>query len=110
MINTEKKTIEINDILVSRFGYNCTLVNFYKVLSKTSSGKSVKIIRLKNKIINDDGYGQAGEVVASSENDGNNVLTKRILKTKNNDECLSIDSYEYAYLWDGKPVYFDSYD
>lgn len=110
MINAEKKIIEINDILVSRFGYNCTLVNFYKVLSKTSSGKSVKIIRLKNKIVTDDGYGQAGEVIASDEIDNNIILTKRILKTKNDNEYICIDSYECAYLWNNKPVHFDSYD
>lgn len=108
---TDNKTnIEKGDILVSKCGYNCTLVSFYKVVDLTPSGKSAKIIQLKNKFVEDDGYGQAGTVIPSNEKFNDKILTKRIDKSSGNTDILKINNYEYAYIWDNKPVYFNSYD
>lgn len=100
---------EVNDILVSKFGYNCTLVTFYKVLRKTKSGKTVTLTRLNNKVVDDDGYGQAGFVIPGDKY--KEILPpKRITITNDGEGCVKIDNYEFAYKWDNEPVYFDSYD
>lgn len=100
---------EVGDILVSKFGYNCTLVNFYKVLSITPSGKSVRLAEIGSKIVEDDGYGQAGFVMPVDEIK-KTVGTKKINNSPYNGDYIKIDTYQYAYKWDGNKVHFNSYD
>jgi hypothetical protein len=42
-------TINVNDVFVQRWGYSCTIVDFYQVVHKTP--KSVKVVRLKTRSI-----------------------------------------------------------
>ena len=98
-----------NDIIVCNFGYNCHLVNFYKVVGVTKSGKSVKIKQLKEKVVSHDGYGQAGLVVPSDEFNSEKVLTRKIQEGSWK-PYIKVEDYMYGYKWDGKEVAFDSYD
>ena len=41
--------MKLGDILVAKFGYNCTLVDFYKVIKKTP--KMVTIQKIGSKIV-----------------------------------------------------------
>lgn len=100
--------MNIGDILVSQFGYNCSLVRFYKIIKTTS--KSVKLQELKWKFTEHDGYGQAGKVVPT-EITTDNVFSRKI-KNDSIDEhsYVKINDYEYASKWNGNPVHYDSYD
>ena len=71
---------EVNDILVCSYGYNCHLVDFYKVVGVTKSGKSIKIRQVGEKIVSHDGYGQAGYVKPTDEFVSEKVLGNHILK------------------------------
>lgn len=102
--------LEVGDILVSKFGYDCTLVNFYKVVSKTSSGKSGRIALLKSKIVDLDDYEQVGHIMPIDEIE-KMIGTKRFSQSSIfKDDYIKIDDYRYAYKWDGNKVAFDSYD
>lgn len=111
-MNDEKefKMLEVGDILVCKFGYNCTLVNFYKVLSKTSSGKSVRLAEIGSRIVDNDGYGQSGHVMPFEDEIKRITGIKRISQSSYNGDFVKIDTYQYAYKWDGNKVHFDSYD
>lgn len=99
----------VNDIIVCNFGYNCHLVNFYKVVGVTKSGKSVKVRQLKEKVVSHDGCGQAGLVVPSDEFNSEKVLTRKIQEGSWK-PYIKVEDYMYGYKWDGKEVAFDSYD
>ena len=101
--------IQINTILVSSFGYNCTLVNFYKVKRITNS--SVWLQKLESKWASSDEYGQVGKVLPSDrETKDKPFVRRRKFSTYTNSEYVMIDKYEYAYIWDGKPEYYNSMD
>lgn len=96
--------ITTNDILVSKFGYDCTLVNFYKVVKAT--GKTVMLQKIGEKIVDDDGYGQAGHVVPNVEETIGNPFRRKC----ENSEYVKVGQHSYARKWDGEKVAFDSYD
>lgn len=101
---------EVNDIIVCSFGYNCHLVDFYKVVGVTKSGKSIKIRQVGEQVVSDDGYGQAGYVKPSDEFVSDEVLTRKIQEIRSWKPYVKVDYYKYGYKWDGKEVAFDSYD
>lgn len=101
--------MQIGDILVSSYGYNCSLVSFYKVVRVTKA--SVYLQELRYKFTEHDGYGQAGKVIPSNEESSSEPFMRRVGRHNyNNQEFVAISKYEYAYAWDGNPVHYDSYD
>lgn len=102
-------SLQLNDIVVSKFGYNCSLVTFYKVIGFTPSKKSVKLQELTNEFVTNDGYNQAGTVIPNMAKD-TPIITKRMKEFPDGTEYIKISDYEYAYKWDNKPVWYDSYD
>lgn len=100
----------VNDILVCSYGYNCTLVSFYRVLRVTKA--SVVLQKIKWKFAEDDGYGQVGKVVPIIEQvTSDQPVTRRFKPTYDNTGFyVMISKCAYAYLWDGKPVYYNSMD
>lgn len=93
------------DILVSKFGYNCTLVDFYKVIKRTP--KMVTIQKIGSKIVSHDGYGQAGYVIADESVVEDEIIRRKVMDER---DAIKIGDYHYAYKWDGNEVHFDSYD
>lgn len=98
--------MNIGDILVCKYGYNCTLVEFYivKRVSKTNAW----LQPLESIITSHDGYGQAGFVMPGKEND-KPIIRRKIYKTLMY-TFVKVDDYKYASEWDGKEVAFDTYD
>lgn len=103
--------LNVGDILVQKFGYNCILVSFYKVLSVTKTGKSIKVVKIGQKLVSDeDGYGQIGYVMPNEDEIDEKPFTRRIVKSEYSGDCIKVNEYSYAYLWDGNKVYFNSCD
>lgn len=101
--------MNIGDMLVSRYGYNCSLVNFYKVVGLSKS--SVWLLKHDEQFVSDDGYGQVGEVVPTKYAITDKPIVKRLKHSDyNNEDYVKISNYEYAYPWNGKPVHYDSMD
>lgn len=96
-------------MLVSKFGYGCSLVSFYKVVGMTASKKSVKLQEVELKFVTNDGYYQAGTVVPSDKIKGK-IITKKINYRSDNQPYVKINDYEYAYVWNNTPVWYDSCD
>jgi hypothetical protein len=111
----ERKSLEdqavkpaVGDILYSSSGYNMTLVSFYKVTKVTPSGKSVTLQKLNDKKT---GGGYRGYIVPENtfEQPGLVHRNKRVLLTRGG-YSVKINNYERAYLWDGKPKYYNTMD
>lgn len=99
---------KVNDILVAKFGYNCTLVRFYKVLKVTET--QIQFVEIDSQMVDHDGYGQAGHVMPLEID----IVGKKIIRRKvyvNGDYVsVKVDDYIWAKKWDGNKVHFDSYD
>lgn len=102
--------MQIGDILVSSYGYNCTLVSFYRVKRVTSA--SVWLQRLENKwAYDEDGYGQVGKVLPSERETAEKpIMRRRQVNQYSKTEYVAISNYEYAYPWDGQAKYYNSLD
>ena len=99
----------VNDILVGKSGYNCTMVKFYKVIR--TSKTNVWLQKLLNKTTSHDGYGQAGYVVPSDQESLETSFRRKVQTSEyGNCDYVKISDYDYAYAWDGKEVAFDTYD
>lgn len=92
--------MKIGDFLVASWGYDQTNIDFYKIVGITPSGKSVKIQKWSSAVAED--HGSAVRVVpgdAPSDPDAP-IKTKRV-----RGDCVTINSYASAWLWNGKAQY-----
>ena len=108
-MNTQLK---VGDVLYSSWGYEQTNVDFYKVISLSPSGKSAKIVRIGQKIVDDGTAGFMTEYVVADPNSEHphdkKVLTKRI-QMYGGKPYLKLNSYSGATLWDGQKKYQSHY-
>ena len=119
------KVIEVGMILCCQWGYEANNVDFYKVTKRTNS--QVTLVELESQFIRyDEGCGcgngdkwvsasnklklktertynpvtQQMEVIASSI-----ITLRRKVRIKyTGEECVKIESYSSAFIWNGKPV------
>jgi len=97
------KLMEIGTILVSTWGYGQTNIDFFKVVGKSKSGKSVRIQAL-GEIVVEQCCSMSEKVIANDVLKGD-VMTRRV-KTSNfqNEEYqyVGIHSFSTASIWDGQ--------
>lgn len=101
MENGSAKNFNVGDVLVSTFGYNRTINEFFLVARKTD--KTIWVHPLKSRVTSHDGYMQNGYEVPTNELYGSRLVMCRINKWD------AIAPYGHiAYRWDGKPKCFTS--
>ena len=93
------------DILVSAWGYEQTNIDFYKVVDTTP--KSVKIVRIGQRMTNESTGAPMSEYVVPNENEiRGQVMTKRVKVFRNSGEqYVGISSYAIARKWGGNPEF-----
>ena len=97
---TTETAIEVGSILYSSWGYDQTNITFYEVLRKTA--KTVTLQPVHSEIV--ESGDMVGKVIATKEPKGKPV--RRSLRFGN---AVRIESYEWAYVWDGQPKRFSAY-
>lgn len=95
---------KVGDILESSWGYDQTNVDFYEVVGVTN--KSVKIEKIGNTAVDDNGPGGLGVVPNTSYRSGN-VMLKRVSSVSADGKSgwVRLTSYSGANKWDGTPQY-----
>jgi hypothetical protein len=99
---------EVGNILSSSWGYDQTNVTFYQVLKVTPKTVTVREIRKEYQY----GGDMTGTVLPVRDSFPLHSKEKRRTVTRSFDgsrPCLKMESYEFAYLWDGNPQNFTSY-
>ena len=100
---------KVGDILYSSWGYSMTLVDFYKVIKVSPSGKSVTLQKLESEVVSGDsmtGYKMPTQYVDRRERP---IKNKRV-KPDNDRYSVKLNSSANAYKWDGKKKYFNTLD
>lgn len=120
-------TVKVGDFFVCSWGYDQTNIDWYKVVGMTASGKSVKVQKWTSTLAADDtGHFTTERVVPGSGpatyNDWSAttsemdywerqaavtqkevpVETKRLRVGGYKDASFTVNSYSWAYLWDGQ--------
>lgn len=97
--------MKASDILYSAWGYEQTNVNYYIVVKATE-----KTVLLQE--IGSD-YSRADEFMCGTATPNPLELRGKPFRRKiikfSTEEAVAIDNYEWAHLWDGKPVRYSSY-
>lgn len=107
MQKSTMQAIKQGDVLVSHWGYDAHLSDFYIVKKRTA--KMVEVIQLRDHHVN--GYGMEGWDVAPMvplQEVGKPIRRRVKVKSRWDElevEYIDIDDYERAYVWDGKPVH-----
>ena len=102
---------KVGDILYSSWGYSMTIVDFYKVIKVSPSGKSISLQPLHSDVVEGDA-GYTGYVMPSkSENRSKKPIpNKRVSPTGLHGYSVKINNVANAYKWDGKKRYFNRMD
>lgn len=95
--------MKVNDILVSRWGYEQTNVDFYKVLKVTKSMATIQELDIIE--LNDENM--AGWIMPLDRIKGKPF--RRKIHNVNNDEFIYIDNYSRARKWKQKKEKYTSY-
>ena len=121
---TNTADIKVGSFYVRSWGYDQTNVDFYKIVGVTASGKSVKVQHWSQTRADNSGESFHDSVVPGEKprkvSDFSNVTPdmdywdrKKAIIEKDapvtthriNGNSIKINSYDWAYLWDGKPEY-----
>jgi hypothetical protein len=93
--------VEIGDIFVSSWGYEQTNINFYQVIGKTGSGKSVTLAPMSKERVGSSGY--ENKVVPGVIERGIQPLKRRLSPSSWRGVVVRIHDNSFAYPWSGKP-------
>jgi hypothetical protein len=107
----DPSTPKVGDILYSSWGYSMTIVDFYKVLKVTPSGKSVSVQRLQSKTV--EGHaGYEGYVMPTEHEatDRDTFFRNKRVSPSGQGYSITLTSCQTAFTWDGKKKYFNRMD
>lgn len=93
--------VTIGSIFYSSWGYDQTNINFYEVVALTPASVKVREVAKRIESSNppqDLVVPQRGQYIGD-------VMTKRLQTSGYNGAAITINSYQTAWLWDGKPQY-----
>jgi hypothetical protein len=109
--------VKPGDFFCCSWGYDQTNIDFYRVIAVTPSGKSIKVQQWTSTVLRGDGFSEAvvpgsgpvtGAWVRTDEgerydHDVEAPITLRRLCHYADRPTFTVNSYSYAYLWEGKP-------
>jgi hypothetical protein len=101
--NEEKKDFEVNKILVSSWGYEQTNIDFYIILERKND--FITIQKIGENRIPSDKWCDRGTTTPNKDILIGEPFRKKIDKWAS----VSINSYQRARVWDGKPEGWSSY-
>jgi hypothetical protein len=101
---------KVGDILYSSWGYNMTIVDFYKVIKVSPSGKSITLQELESETVGG-ATGWSGHVMPSRSVDRRSqpIKNKRVSPSRDG-YSVKVNRSATAYKWDGKKKYFNRMD
>ena len=108
VLDRDRSIPRVGDILCCSWGYNMILVDFYKVVKITPSGKSISVVGMGSECVEGEA-GYSGFVMPSQYEDTTVIKNKRITKYDNS-YGIKISSCQHAYTWNGEKQYFDKMD
>lgn len=94
--------VQVGDIFVSSWGYDQTNIDFYQVIGKTPSGKSVTLAPMTKKRV-ESPYDYEVRVVPGVVDRGVQPLRRKLGSSNYYGSVVRINSVASAYPWEGKP-------
>ena len=99
----EAAKIQTGSILYSSWGYDQTNIDFFKVLSRKNN--TVTMQKIGSKVVSYNNNHMSGQKVADESVIDGEAMTKRINKFGN----ITLNSFAFCGVWDGRPLSFSEY-
>jgi len=93
--------VQVGDIFVSSWGYDQTNIDFFQVIEKTASGKSVTLLPMTRERVGSSGY--ENKVVPGEVRRGAQPLRRKLAPSSWYGSVVRIDNVSHAYPWSGTP-------
>ena len=87
------RPVEVGDIFAASWGYDQTNVDFYEVVGVTASGKSARIVPVRQEVVESNGPSERVRAVPGSAAADATPQTKRLRYYDNGDVYLTLNSY-----------------
>lgn len=109
MANAVCPQVKVGDHFKYTFGYDMTIVQFYRVMRRTD--KTVWLQEVPREVRDDYGFGngRAWPAEDAEPKEGAPVFQAR-LKEWGGEPMLNVARKGYMRLWDGKPCYYNTWD
>jgi len=95
--------LNVNDVLVSMWGYEQTNVDFYQVVKATAKTVTIREIESGNR-----NQWQGAATPMLNKFIGEPMQRKVIAIPEYNDEFIRIESYSRARKWNGEPIAYST--
>jgi hypothetical protein len=107
-MNTNTVTPTVGQILSSSWGYEQTNVDFYQVIKVSASQVTIKEIHSEH--VSEDGF-MTGKVMPLPNvfKEEEKEIRRKFRSYSKDNYSVSVTSYKYASLWNGKPERYSSY-
>jgi hypothetical protein len=99
----EADKIQTGSIMYSSWGYEQTNIDFFKVLSRKNN--TVTMQKIGSKVVSYNNNHMSGQKVADESVVDGEVMTKRINKFGG----ITLNSFAFCGIWDGRPLSFSEY-
>lgn len=100
---------KVGDILYSSWGYGMTIVDFFKVIKVSPSGKSITLQELESDIVEGSGY-DGYKMPSKHEDRRKSPIKNKRVSPGRDGYSVKINQSANAYKWDGKKKYFNTLD
>jgi hypothetical protein len=94
--------VTVGTIFQSRWGYDQTNIGYYEVVAMTPSGKSARLRKLSQEVVDKDEL-HTWEMVVPGNAYTSLVFTKKLSQDDTHGASFKVAYSEYAWVWDGKP-------
>lgn len=106
--SADNSAFEVGHILANTWGYSMTLVDFYEVVGKR--GKTILQLRELGHTVVSGEAGYQGSVIPALGEYAGEMFERRVQGKPSDPRVKISDGQGSAYLWDGKPCYFNRMD
>lgn len=103
-----QQTVELGQIFYSVFGYDMTLVNYYVVDRFTA--KSVWLRPIGRIVKNDNGMGNGTAEPDTSVQAPDAEVFRKAIRRHDSGSIYLPDQFRAYGVWNGRPMYFNSWD
>ncbi len=104
---TLKESVKVGDIYVCSWGYGQTNIDYYQITQVLNASVKYRSIGGKRTY---DGHMNGSTVPIKDSFDGSTEQIARLRSSSDGRPSFRINSYSWAYKWDGKPDFFSEWN
>ena len=103
-------TLQVGDFIYQQWGYSMTILDFYKVVKVSKSGKSCTLEKVKSRTVRGEAGYEGYAVPTHTPEEGTPLLKSKRIQNNFKDQAHVTIEKRMAWKWLGEPKYFTLMD